>query len=110
MNGEVRELVGTSPGLDAVRRAVAQVAPTDATVLILGETGTGKELVARAVHEQSPRRGRVRPAQRRPGEGAEAGRGAGDREAAAEVASGADYRRRRRATWNTTTAPSAGMI
>jgi formate hydrogenlyase transcriptional activator len=59
MNGEVRELVGTGPGLEAVRRVVARVAPTDATVLILGETGTGKELVARAVHEQSPRRGRA---------------------------------------------------
>lgn len=52
-------LVGTSPGLDAVRRAVARVAPTDATVLILGETGTGKELVARSVHDQSPRRARA---------------------------------------------------
>jgi transcriptional regulator with GAF, ATPase, and Fis domain len=58
MSGEVRSLVGTSPGLEAVRRAVAQVAATDATVLILGETGTGKELVARSLHEQSPRRGR----------------------------------------------------
>jgi DNA-binding NtrC family response regulator len=59
MNGEARLLVGTSPGLDAVRRAVAQVAPTDATVLILGETGTGKELVARSLHAQSPRHGRA---------------------------------------------------
>ena len=59
MNGEVRSLVGTSPGLDAVRRAIAQVAPTDATVLVLGETGTGKELVARAIHEQSRRRARA---------------------------------------------------
>src|SRR5918994_1546966 len=57
MNVEARSLVGKSPGLEAVRRAVAQVAPTDATVLILGETGTGKELVARSLHEQSPRRG-----------------------------------------------------
>jgi formate hydrogenlyase transcriptional activator len=50
------ELVGGGPALAAVRRAVAQVAPTDATVLILGETGTGKELVARAVHAGGPRR------------------------------------------------------
>ena len=54
-----RPLVGTGPGLVAVRRAVARVAPTDATVLILGETGTGKELVAREVHAGSPRRGRA---------------------------------------------------
>jgi formate hydrogenlyase transcriptional activator len=59
MSGEEHSLVGTSPGLEAVRRAVAQVAPTDATVLILGETGTGKELVARSVHELSPRRNRA---------------------------------------------------
>jgi transcriptional regulator with GAF, ATPase, and Fis domain len=59
MNGETRSLVGTSPALDAVRRAVERVAPTDATVLILGETGTGKELVARSIHDQSPRRGRA---------------------------------------------------
>ena len=49
-----RPLLG--PGLDAVRSAVARVAPTDATVLILGETGTGKEVVARAVHAESRRR------------------------------------------------------
>jgi formate hydrogenlyase transcriptional activator len=51
-------IIGASPSLDAVRRAVAQVSPTNATVLVLGETGTGKELTARAVHGQSPRRGR----------------------------------------------------
>lgn len=52
-------MIGTSPALNAVRRAVAQVASTDATVLVLGETGTGKELIARAVHEQSPRQHRA---------------------------------------------------
>ncbi|MEW4529275.1 MAG: sigma 54-interacting transcriptional regulator [Maioricimonas sp. JB045] len=50
------ELVGTSPTLDKVRHAVARVARTDATVLIRGESGVGKELVARAVHFNSPRK------------------------------------------------------
>jgi formate hydrogenlyase transcriptional activator len=59
MHDDARSLIGTSPALAAVRRAVAQVAPTDATVLILGETGTGKELVARSLHEQSRRRSRA---------------------------------------------------
>ncbi len=59
MTDDDRPLVGASPGLDAVRRAVARVAPTNATVLVLGETGTGKELVARSVHDLSPRRGRA---------------------------------------------------
>ena len=49
------QLVGMSAGLDAVRRLVARVAVSDSTVLIRGETGTGKELVARAIHEGSPR-------------------------------------------------------
>src|SRR4051812_9015648 len=48
-------LVGTSAGMDRVRTLITKVAPTQSTVLILGETGTGKELVARAVHDQSPR-------------------------------------------------------
>jgi formate hydrogenlyase transcriptional activator len=52
------DMVGTSPALLAVLERVAQVAPTDATVLITGETGTGKELIARALHKQSPRRDR----------------------------------------------------
>src|SRR5579883_2150286 len=49
-------LLGHGPAMQSVRRAIAQVAPTDSTVLIHGETGTGKELVARAVHVLSPRR------------------------------------------------------
>ena len=49
------ELIGQSPGIERVRQLIARVAPTDSTVLILGETGTGKELVARALHDQSLR-------------------------------------------------------
>jgi transcriptional regulator with GAF, ATPase, and Fis domain len=48
--------VGRSPALSKVLSLVETVAPTPSTVLILGETGTGKELVARAIHERSPRR------------------------------------------------------
>jgi formate hydrogenlyase transcriptional activator len=54
----VDELVGQNPTLTAVLSAVGRVAPTDATVLITGETGTGKELVARAIHRASRRRDR----------------------------------------------------
>jgi len=49
------EIIGSSPGLVSVLRDVRRVAPTDATVLILGETGTGKELIARAIHSASNR-------------------------------------------------------
>src|SRR6266581_4959306 len=49
------EIVGSSPALQGVLAQVAKVAQTDATVLILGETGTGKELLARAVHKRSRR-------------------------------------------------------
>lgn len=49
------DLVGRHPRMLAVKRLIAQVAPTDATVLILGETGSGKELVARAIHALSNR-------------------------------------------------------
>ncbi len=52
------EIVGKSPALLRVLRQVEQVAPTDATVLIAGETGTGKELFARALHARSTRRDR----------------------------------------------------
>jgi transcriptional regulator with GAF, ATPase, and Fis domain len=52
------EIVGTSPALQEVLSRVAKVAPSDSTVLITGETGTGKELVARAIHKRSQRAGR----------------------------------------------------
>ncbi len=51
-------LIGDSPAMHRVLRDIAQVAGTDATVLILGETGTGKELIARAIHQAGPRRDR----------------------------------------------------
>src|ERR1700691_652555 len=47
------EIVGTSKPLQTVLARIAKVAPTDSTVLITGETGTGKELIARAVHKRS---------------------------------------------------------
>ena len=50
------EIIGTSAAMKRVMGQVEVVAPTDATVLILGETGTGKELIARAIHRMSPRR------------------------------------------------------
>ena len=49
------EIVGKSPALQEVLARVARVAPTDSTVLITGETGTGKELMARAIHKRSQR-------------------------------------------------------
>jgi DNA-binding NtrC family response regulator len=49
------EMIGVSPAMVAIYKEIAKVAPTDATVLIEGETGTGKELVARLVHQMSPR-------------------------------------------------------
>ena len=53
------EIVGTSPALRRVLVQVAKVAPTDSTVLVTGETGTGKELIARAIHKRSPRSSRA---------------------------------------------------
>ncbi|HLK05992.1 MAG TPA: sigma 54-interacting transcriptional regulator [Candidatus Acidoferrum sp.] len=50
------EIIGEAPELKRVLKQVETVATTDATVLILGETGTGKELIARAIHQLSPRR------------------------------------------------------
>ena len=48
-------LLGDTPGMQKVRLLIEKVAPTNSTVMILGETGTGKELVARSLHEQSSR-------------------------------------------------------
>src|SRR5436305_9043578 len=49
------QIVGESPALKSVLAKVERVAPTDSTVLVLGETGTGKELIARAIHNMSSR-------------------------------------------------------
>jgi formate hydrogenlyase transcriptional activator len=57
--GQVRDIVGVSARINEVRAAIRRVGPTDATVLIRGETGTGKELVARALHQESSRRDRM---------------------------------------------------
>jgi transcriptional regulator with GAF, ATPase, and Fis domain len=57
-SGEFEEIVGRSPALAVLLQQVRQVAETDTPVLVLGETGTGKDMVARAVHDRSPRRGR----------------------------------------------------
>src|SRR5271156_5165100 len=55
IRAEFREIVGESPALKTALSLVSVVAPTDSSVLILGETGTGKELVARAIHKLSSR-------------------------------------------------------
>jgi PAS domain S-box-containing protein len=53
------EIVGSSPALKTVLSSIRKVAPTDSTVLITGETGTGKELIARAIHKSSQRAGQA---------------------------------------------------
>jgi formate hydrogenlyase transcriptional activator len=53
------EIIGNSPSLKAVLESVRIVAPVDSTVLIQGETGTGKEVIARAIHNLSPRKGQA---------------------------------------------------
>jgi PAS domain S-box-containing protein len=53
------EMIGVSPAMQQIKKAIQQVAPTDTTVLIKGETGTGKELVARYIHELSLRKDRI---------------------------------------------------
>ncbi|MBI5497588.1 MAG: sigma 54-interacting transcriptional regulator [Deltaproteobacteria bacterium] len=57
--GRFTEIIGKSPAMQGVFEQLTKVARTDATVLIEGETGTGKELVARALHNQSPRKDRI---------------------------------------------------
>ena len=53
------EILGDSPSMQTTFRLVSQVAASDSTVLILGETGTGKELIARAIHNGSPRKNKL---------------------------------------------------
>jgi len=53
------EMIGISPGLKTVFDQISQVVSSDSTVLLLGETGTGKELVARALHQNSPRKDKL---------------------------------------------------
>jgi len=59
LQNNFEDIVGESTGLRQVLKEIETVAPTDATVLIQGETGTGKELLARAIHRLSPRRDRT---------------------------------------------------
>ena len=59
IRADFREIVGESPALNAALDLVSVVAPTDSSVLIMGETGTGKELIARAIHNLSGRRDRA---------------------------------------------------
>jgi len=59
LENRFEDIVGESAGLRQVLKEIETVAPTNATVLIQGETGTGKELLARALHRLSPRRERT---------------------------------------------------
>jgi formate hydrogenlyase transcriptional activator len=59
LHNEFAEIIGTSTALRRVLKSVKTVAPTDSTVLLLGETGTGKELIAHAIHQRSQRRDRT---------------------------------------------------
>ena len=59
LHNEFAEIIGTSAALRRVLKSVKTVAPTDSTVLLLGETGTGKELIAHAIHNLSQRRDRT---------------------------------------------------
>lgn len=59
VNQNYAEIIGESAAMQKTFRLVAQVAPSDSTVLILGETGTGKELIARAIHNNSPRKNKL---------------------------------------------------
>lgn len=59
IRSDFEEIIGESPAIKQVLKQVGIVAPTDSTVLILGETGTGKELLARAIHDRSKRRERT---------------------------------------------------
>jgi formate hydrogenlyase transcriptional activator len=58
-NQDFPEIIGTSPEFQETLRLISRVASTNSTVLILGETGTGKELVARAIHDNSTRKGKT---------------------------------------------------
>jgi transcriptional regulator with GAF, ATPase, and Fis domain len=58
LEGGFEEIVGSSEALQSMARLIKQVARTESTVLLLGETGTGKELIARAIHTMSPRSAR----------------------------------------------------
>jgi formate hydrogenlyase transcriptional activator len=59
VNYDYAEMIGECPSIQEIYRLIQQVAPSDSTVLIMGKTGTGKELVARAIHNNSPRKSKM---------------------------------------------------